>query len=165
MEYLEQHLERLQQESIIQGNVYGPVVAAYVQVQDETLATILEKAIPLNRLMGFIVETQQDAKVLSKIFRQDKRLRIDFYTILDTSIIQHPRFYHKRQLEEFQQFGIQGYLCDQFHCPDIIRAFLYSFQGIQHILYGQQLPNQDVLENEHFQALSYNSNSSFNCCR
>ncbi len=114
------------------GQVYGPV-AMHIDVPDKACATMLEKTIPLNKLLGFVVDNDRDAELLGKEFRDRCKLKIDIFTMSNPDLSDVKPY--SQQL--CQEMNLTGYLSDTFTCPDVVRAFLYIFQRVNCILWGR----------------------------
>lgn len=126
--------DKLVSERKIIGNVYGPV-AFYLTNSNKVITTIIEKAIPLNRLLSFIVENDHDATFLKRLFRQEMRLQIDIYTMNNVTHSHGP--YRQNTLHELQRYGIKGHLIDQINVNPTIRAFLCDICRLHLILWGE----------------------------
>lgn len=136
MDWLAENQERLRRDGQLRSEVLGPV-AMYCNVADPACAAMLEKAIPMNRLMTFVVDNDNDRNFLKKQLRDVMDLKVDIITMkkIKTDV---PRPYSEQQL---QQLGMKGYLCDQLECPDIIRALLYSFHSLHRVLWARGVDN------------------------
>lgn len=139
LDWLEQHKDDLFQTGQLRGDVLGPV-AMHCQVSDPACAMMIEKAIPPNRLMGFVVTCHEDARFISHQFRDVMKLRTDVYTMRNPEI-SNARDYSPALIEEL---GLKGYLCDQLECPDLIRSLLYTFNGLHRVLWGRRADNLTV---------------------
>lgn len=130
LDWIEQNRGRLR------GEVLGPV-AMFCDVEDPACAAMLEKAIPQNKLMGFVCDNDQDRNLLKHELRVRQKLAIDIFTMKRINV-DNRRSYSEQQL---QQLGMKGYLCDQIQCPDIIRSMFYCFHGLHQILWGRGVDN------------------------
>lgn len=114
------------------AEVYGPV-AMYMNVEDPAVAMILEKAIPANKLFGFVATNEADAQVLKSCFQG---LKVDVYTMKNR--VTQPRPYSAEKLQQLQEIpGLQGYVSEGFQCPDLIRCFLDTFCYIQNVMWSR----------------------------
>jgi chromosome segregation ATPase len=141
LDWLDNNRERLRQTGQLRGEVYGPV-AMHCSVADPACAAMLEKAIPMNKLMGFVAENDHDAMFLKNELRENRKIFVDIYTMKNIRI-NDPREYPDSLVAEL---GLKGYLCDQLDCPDIIRGLFYSFHNLQKVLWGRRADN---LTSEH----------------
>eukprot|EP01039_Chlorochromonas_danica_P006137 gene6137-6757_t len=147
MEFFRDHEDRLRREGKLTGPIFGPV-ALYLTVKDPACVVMLEKAIPLNRLMGFVTLNDQDSRFLKQEVRDRMGLRIDIYTMNNVAT-NHPLPYDASYLRHrvHNQMEI-AYLSEQVVCPDEIRAYLYTFCALHAVLWtrtSQQITN-DVLQ-------------------
>jgi hypothetical protein len=104
----------------------------HCSVADSACAVMLEKAIPLNRLMGFVVENDNDAELL-KGLREQYHWKVDVFTMKRAN----PDSSRAYSPEDLAALGLKGYLADQLECPDIIRAFFYTFNSLHKVLWGR----------------------------
>lgn len=143
LEWLDQHLPRLKAEGRVRGNIHGPI-GMLCQVSDPVCYAMLEKLVPDGRLMAFIAENHEDATFIRTQFRDVMNLKLDIFTIQNLDILSKPRPYNNQQMHEFERFGVEGYLADCVQCNDVVRAFLYSFQSLQTVLWGRERENSRV---------------------
>lgn len=85
-------------------------------------AMVIERVIPMNRLLGLIVTNVDDANLLKRKLRTKLRLDVDLFTRKNVvsvhSLSQPLRFW-----ESLKSHRIVGYLADKLQCPDIIKSF------------------------------------------
>lgn len=105
---------------------------------------------------GFITEHDADYHFLRSQFKEMKFNEFDVMN-MKNPVISNYKPFNDSQLDGLTNINMQGYLCDQFQCPDIIRSFLYVFHGLNTVLWAQ--PNKALvnLGNDHLASL----NSSF----
>jgi structural maintenance of chromosomes protein 5 len=131
MDWLDNNQTELRRQGKLRGEVMGPV-ARYVEVADPACAAMLERVIPVSKMLGFVVTCEEDARFMKKV-RDDLNLKfVDIYTINDVSV-NKPRPFPDALI---QQLGLKGYLAEQVQCPDAIRALFYSFHGLHTVLWG-----------------------------
>ena len=136
MDWLAENQDRLRRSGQLRSEVWGPV-AMYCNVADPACAAMLEKAIPMNRLMSFVVDNDNDRNFLKHQLREVMHLKTDIITMKKVNTdVRRP--YTEQQV---QQLGMKGYLCDQLECPDIIRALFYSFHTLQRVLWARGVDN------------------------
>jgi hypothetical protein len=97
---------------------------------------MIEKVIPLNQLLGFIVLDEHDAEVINNEFRDKKRYRLDIYTMSNLDYNLRP-FPIEQICEEFRDIGMQGFLIDQLKCPEVVKAFMCTIANLQSVLWAR----------------------------
>lgn len=117
-----------------------------MDVADPACAVMLEKIVPENRLLAFIVSNDHDARLLRTKLRDEKRLQIDILTIKDPTPLRG--HYPREFLDRFGDVGMQGYLSDQIVCPDVVRASLNHFSDLHNVLWARHTAHipEDRLE-------------------
>ena len=112
----------------LQREIYGPV-GMYMRVADPACALIIEKAVSVNRLLAFLVQTDSDQRLLSDQFKRLK-IQIDVFTMKNLTLPPPPRMQAGDLARDFREIGMVGYLNDQVECPDIgeIRLVISSFE-------------------------------------
>jgi chromosome segregation ATPase len=142
LEFLEKNQDQLRQTGQLRGEVYGPV-SMYCSVADSACATMVEKAIPVGRLLGFVTQCDEDATFL-KDQRERCNWSVNIFT-MKNAVIDGRRAYTDQQIA---QLGLKGYLCDQLECPDVIRSYLYVFSGLNKVLWGRGADNLSQKQQE-----------------
>ena len=135
-EWLEENQERLLQSGQLRSTVLGPV-ALHCCVSDPACAVMLEKAIPLSKLMGFVVDNEADARYIKHKFRNELKLSISVYTITNLNVDSR-RPYSE---ELITRLRLRGYLANQIECPPTIRALFNCFHGLHRVLWGRGADN------------------------
>lgn len=166
MQYLMQNREQLYERGALRAKVFGPV-AMHCDVADAACAAMVERCVPKNRLLGFIVTNDHDAKALRDIFK-GLRVKTDVFTMNNASIDNH-RPYSGELLSSIPDLTLK-YLAAELKCNDVVRSFLYTFQFLHHALWvrANRLPRDGELErlcterNNNFRVFvhSVSSNSS-----
>lgn len=130
-------IDKLTLENKFSEDVFGPI-GMYCSSKDPACAIMIEKAIPINRLMGFVAQSDKDANLLKAELRDRNNLQVDVLTVKNCEVVlQAKRPYSREAMSQLSGHGIAGYLADQLDCPDIIRAYLYSFHQLNTILWGR----------------------------
>lgn len=139
MEWLDENLERLRNNGTLKGDVRGPL-AMYCDVQDPVCSAMIEKVIPSTRLLAFVTENEEDSRFLKNQFRNVMKLKIIDIVSMANTVLRAPQYsqqqYHNI-VNSCPHLNVQGYLADQLQCPDIIRSCLYSFHGLQNVLWAR----------------------------
>ncbi|RYH32436.1 hypothetical protein EON65_00630 [archaeon] len=134
--YLHEHEDEMRRSGKLTGKVYGPV-AQYLQVTDPACVIMLEKAIPLNKLLGIVVMNVNDRDFLLRELRDRMKLKIDVFTIFNIDAAHHSLTYNNATLQQFYQtYNIQlNSLSKMVVCDDVIRSYLHSWTGLHHVLW------------------------------
>ena len=135
-EWLDNNHERLLQTGQLRSKVLGPV-ALHCSVSDPACAVMIEKAIPISKLMGFVADNEADARFIKSHFRTQMNLHINVFTIMNLAVDSR-RSYPD---ELIAGIGLNGYLSDQIECPEVVRALFYSFHSFHRILWGRGADN------------------------
>lgn len=114
--------EKWKQENKLKNDIIGPV-AMYMQVEDETCAIILEKAIRHNFLLTYIITSADDEQFFKQQLNKNN-LKADLYNISNITNEESKRPYKASYLERFKALGFQGYMGDTFVTNDLVRGFL-----------------------------------------
>jgi len=137
LDWLTENMDRCRQEGDLRGEVVGPV-GMHCDVASEACAMMLENHIPNHILLGFVVDNEHDAQFLRRVFRNEKRWKIDIFTVSNMNV-DSTRMYSQSLLDSLD--FKQGYLSDQLVCPDIVRALLNSFCKLHQVIWREGSDN------------------------
>ena len=148
MEWLDNNMEQLKHEGKLRYDVYHPA-CFYITTSSPVIASMVNKFIPFPKLFGIIALDDRDSTFLKQHFRSNLRLNVNVYTMKNIDP-NHPSFMNQRIFSSsyLQSIGL-SYLADEIDCPDVIRAYLYSFCSFHMAMYGvsqHELPD-DYLTN------------------
>ena len=110
-----------QNRSRFRGNCYGPV-GVEVEVQSPEDAAILEKVVSFSRLTTFLVENEEDEKLLEAELRGRLRLRINVTTMHNKNT-NPPRMSRQEILWAREQFGFECFLGEKCKCSVILQWY------------------------------------------
>lgn len=128
MDWIESNRQR------IRGECYGPVIAE-IQVSNPIVAAMVEKFIPHQKLMYFVVSNSEDEKLLRNELRNNRKLQINISTIKHRDMIPSP-YTNSIQILKNDFPGLQGLLSAQIRMPDLVRVFLNNFASIDSALWA-----------------------------
>jgi len=139
MDWMDANLERL----ALRGQVLGPV-AMHCDVLCPAAALCMERCVGTPKLLGFLVEHNEDASLLIRELKP-LRLFVDIFTMTHREV--PPQALAADKLKtDFQQWGLQGYLSDFLRCPDLVRVYLCNFGHLNNIPLSRfdsvQLPDE-----------------------
>jgi hypothetical protein len=106
--------------------VFGPL-AMYMHVADPACAAIIEKVIPLAKLLAFMTLDSQDSRILKQEFKK-LNLKVDIITMENVEITPYPA------LPQVGNINVQ-HIGTQLDCHDSIRSYLNMFCGLHRILW------------------------------
>jgi hypothetical protein len=140
MEHFERHEAEWRAKGQLKGEVFGPI-GLYMDVADKACSTIFERVVSLNKLLGYIACSDDDADFLKHQFRTVMDLKIDIYTQKNPEISQTHQWSPAQYAHINSRAEVKGYLSDFVVCHDIVRSFLHMNCGVHNILWARHLPN------------------------
>lgn len=108
-------------------------------MEDDRIARMVEHFVPANRLMAFLVDNDEDFKLLDSELRRKQHLKIDIFTMKNAII--PPRPYDSRLMAEQgdRMGGSLRYLSDATPAPQcmpqLVMSYLCTFQAFHKAMY------------------------------
>jgi chromosome segregation ATPase len=148
LEWFEKHKNDWISTGKLKGQIMGPV-AIHMNIKDPAVAIMFQKSIPDNRLLGYVVQCDEDKDFFVREGNKARHV-IDVFTMNRV-----PSIPQQRPLNQFRNIGMQGFLSDQVECPTLVRNFLTTFHNIHKIMWARKTANTIEINENHIKDFLY----------
>lgn len=127
----------------LSGKIHGPVGMCF-DVTDRACATIVEKMLPVNRMLGFVTECDEDDQFAKRELNDRLGLKLDFYKVVNLEIDRRKIYSDREMADIASNLNVQGWVIDSVQCSDLIRYFLQWQAGLNRALWARDRPDKRV---------------------
>jgi len=123
--------------------VWGPI-AVEVETRSKNTAAFLEYHVPNNILNSFVVETEEDRKLLFSEVREKLGIPVNVISVQGKQLEQN-RIYSDQKMKVLKkEHGVQCYLDQTFSAPDPVTIALQVWASVHKVLVGDEKTQKSV---------------------
>ncbi len=127
--------------------IWGPIVCE-ITTNNESASNCLEQHVKNSVLKSFVVESNEDYKLLYREVREKSKIPINIQVVHGGRLQSVRRRYSDRKMDILQrEHGVQGYLDEVFTAPDAIVQALRNTSNIQSVLIGNDVTTNSLNQN------------------
>lgn len=132
---------------MFRNQIWGPIVCE-ITTNDTSASNCLEQHVRNTVLKSFVVESNEDYKLLYREVREKCKIPINIQVVHGGKLQTVKRRFSERKMEILKrEHGVQGYLDEVFTAPDAIIQALRNTSNIQSVLIGNDVTTNSLNSN------------------